>query len=67
MARAIQNAGAAVVIVEGPAGLGPYALGFDPWHKLPEGFAFEKGEKVLPCPILFEGWVCKADEIRAMP
>jgi len=66
MARAIQSAGAAVIFVEGWGGNGPYDLGTDPLHRLPADYKIAQGDHHYACPLLFEGWRVKADNIRSI-
>jgi len=68
-ARAIQEAGAAVVFIEGECGRGPYMEGPDPLHHLPEDFKIVKGagyagQDHFPCIGLYEGWRRRADRLR---
>lgn len=64
MAQAIQAAGGKIVLMEGAGGVGPFTLGPDPFHKLPADYKRAKDEPIHPCPILFEGWAKRADQVR---
>jgi len=67
-AKAMQEAGAAVVFMDGEC-FSPYDQGADPPHRLPEGFKVVKGagyagRDVLPCVGVLDGWRLRAERVR---
>jgi len=63
LALAMQQAGMAVVVMEGNGGDAPGALEPDALHKLPRSFDVEGA--VHPCPLLLAGWHTQAMALRA--
>ena len=65
MAVAIQQAGAAVVFVEGDGGAGPGGEANGTAHLLPKDFKLAKDDHCWPCPTLLAGWNNRAIKVRA--
>lgn len=65
-ARALQQAGSPVIMMEGKSGPFPYSLAGDQsqWaHRLDAGYT--PTQEVHACPEMVEGWQIEADRIRA--
>lgn len=65
MAEALQQAGAAVIFVEGDAGPGSGGEANGTAHLLPKDFPLAKGDHVLSCPTILQGWNNRAAKVRA--
>jgi hypothetical protein len=65
MARAIQQTGARVIVVQGASGVGPGADEPDALHQFDAGFEVKQGA-VSPCPLLLTGWHSHAMKTRAL-
>lgn len=71
-AKAIQEAGGPVIMMEGAGGPWPASLAGDPakWaHQFEAGYRFQPeypGDAVKPCLALHEGWALNADRVRGI-
>lgn len=65
MARAIQQAGSRVIVLDGEAGNGPGAEQAGALHQFDSGYTLKQGV-VSPCPLLLAGWNNHANRTRAL-
>ena len=63
-ARALQEAGAPVILMEGKGGNGPAGEAPDTLHHLPKDYVIPKGAVLYPCPMVTAGWEKRAGLIR---